>query len=101
MASSENQGLQIALIVFVILTIILTVTTFMFYRSADFYRIQSEKDKADAGTASGNQRAAESETAEIKNMLGVESTVKLEELKTTFTNDMKPFAATFPPEKQF
>ena len=32
MASSENQGLQIALIIFVMLTIILSVTTFLFFR---------------------------------------------------------------------
>ena len=32
MASNENQGLQISLIVFVMLTIILSVTTFVFYR---------------------------------------------------------------------
>ncbi|MBX3412310.1 MAG: hypothetical protein KF708_06290 [Pirellulales bacterium] len=101
MAASENQGLQIALIVFVILTIILTVTTFIFYRQADSYRVQSEKDKADAATASTNQRAAESENAELKNMLGFEPTTKVDELKTTFANDMKAFAGTFPPERQF
>ena len=33
MAARENQGLQIALIIFVMLTIILSVTTFLFYRN--------------------------------------------------------------------
>jgi hypothetical protein len=33
MAARENQGLQIALIVFVMLTIILSVTTFIFYNN--------------------------------------------------------------------
>ena len=37
----ENQGLQIALIVFVMLTLILGVTTFVFYRQWD-----QEKGKA-------------------------------------------------------
>ena len=41
MAARENQGLQIALIIFVILTIMLIVTTYMFFSS-----YSSERDKA-------------------------------------------------------
>lgn len=101
MAASENQGLQIALIVFVILTIILTVTTFIFYRSTDTYRTQSEKDKADAAAATTAVRAAEGEIAELKRIIGAESAVKVDELTKTFESDMQLFAGTFPPEKQF
>ncbi len=35
MASRENQGLQIALILLVMLTIVLCVSTFVFYRKSD------------------------------------------------------------------
>ena len=54
MASSENQGLQIALIIFVMLTIILSVTTFVFFRQADEATIRSiadSKKATDADTA--------------------------------------------------
>ncbi len=42
MAARENQGLQIALIVFVMLTIILIVTTFLFFQN---YREEQTKNK--------------------------------------------------------
>ena len=43
MAARENQGLQIALIIFVMLTIVLIVTTFMFFSS---YQEAQEKIKS-------------------------------------------------------
>ena len=43
MAARENQGLQIALIIFVMLTIVLIVTTFLFFRN---YQEAQEKNKA-------------------------------------------------------
>lgn len=101
MAASENQGLQIALIVFVILTIILTVTTFVFYRNWNEETLKSAKLQTDAGTATTNMNVATSEVAKLKEMIGVEPTVTVDALNTTFTADMQAFAGTFPPEKQF
>ena len=43
MAARENQGLQIALIIFVMLTIVLIVTTYMFFRS---YSDERDKGKS-------------------------------------------------------
>ena len=48
MAARENQGLHIALIIFVILTIMLIVTTYIF-----FSNFQQERDKQVPG---GRQR---------------------------------------------
>lgn len=101
MASSDNQGLQIALIVFVILTIILSVTTFFYSRQADTAFQQSEKDRADKTKADADLRTAVAEIEELKRLMGFEPTVKLDELTETFTQDMQTFAGTFPPEKQF
>ena len=44
MAARENQGLQIALIVFVVLTVLLSLTTFVFFRN-----YQGEQLKATRG----------------------------------------------------
>ena len=58
MASRENQGLQIALILLVMLTIVLCVSTFVFYRKSDerfneaedarqqLTTVQQERDRA-------------------------------------------------------
>lgn len=101
MASSDNQAVQIALIVFVILTIILIVTTFLFYRQADTYQVQSETDRANANKAQADLRAAVTEIEELKRLMGFEPSVTMEELNTTFQQDMQTYAGTFPPEKQF
>ena len=44
----ENQGLQIALIIFVMLTIILGVTTYLFFRQLRRGRQQGHTSQADA-----------------------------------------------------
>lgn len=53
MAKRESQGLQIALILFVMITVVLAVTTFVFFRkseemAADVAKAESERDAAKA-----------------------------------------------------
>ncbi len=52
MAVRENQGLQIALIIFVLLTIMLSVTTFLFFRNYQYeqQRAKDEEKKASDAT---------------------------------------------------
>ncbi|MCC7086989.1 MAG: hypothetical protein IT427_18470 [Pirellulales bacterium] len=57
MAARENQGLQIALIVFVMLTIMLSVSTFLFFRN-----YQAEQQRA---------KSAEEETSKTKQAMTV------------------------------
>lgn len=57
MASRESQGLQIAVIVFAMLTIILAITTYVFYAQANsniLAKEAAEKAKADADAALRN-----------------------------------------------
>jgi hypothetical protein len=58
MAARENQGLQIALIIFVMLTIILSVTTYIFFDN-------NKKAIGDAKAATEKAAKAESERAKI------------------------------------
>ena len=51
MASRESQGLQIALIIFVMVTVVLAVTTFVFYR-------KSEELRKAVADAQGKEKAA-------------------------------------------
>lgn len=54
MASRENQGLQVALILFVMMTVVLMVTTYMFYR-------QAEEQRGRAAAAENTVQAAQDE----------------------------------------
>ncbi|MBI3836300.1 MAG: hypothetical protein HY288_00005, partial [Planctomycetia bacterium] len=70
MAARENQGLQIALIVFVMLTIVLIVTTFLFFQN---YREEQTKNKtltAEAAKAATERDAAKKESGDYKEIIG-------------------------------
>lgn len=112
MASGENQGLQISLIVFVILTILLGVGTFFAFRS---YQEEVVKNTALTETAAKNQAAATSAQNEInaiKQMMGVapemafgtetdgKDGVDKPTVWGTYNADMVKYAATFPEAKR-
>ncbi len=92
----ENQGLQIALIIFVMLTLILGVTSFLFFKQAE---------DAEARAKTNLQRAAEQETKaqnkaeenqKMRQMMGFALTEDMPAIESQFTQDMQTYAATFP-----
>lgn len=101
MASSENQGLQIALIIFVMLTILLSVTTFMFFREYQEAYDSSVADKTAATKASQDLRKTIEELEAVKEVVGVGRQVPLSEVRQTLEDDMKKFATTAPDESKF
>lgn len=110
MARAENQGLQIALIVFVMLTIVLAVVTFMYVRSFQEARAEATKLKDTARDDNARAMDMQKEITLLKEMLGVDpktivGATEADEkaaltVKKTFETDMQQFAATLPPEKQ-
>lgn len=100
MASSENQGLQIALIIFVMLTIVLSVTTFVFFRQYEDADIKARKDHEDAAKATATLNTAVAEIGDLKKLIGVSEQAKIDEVKTTHAEDMKQYAAAIPDEKK-
>lgn len=100
MASSENQGLQIALIIFVMLTILLSVTTFMFFREYEEADEKARKD-AEANTKAQQQlRDAVADVDKLKKIIGAGEQAKVADVETTFQEDMKNFATTVPEESK-
>lgn len=100
MASSENQGLQIALIIFVILTILLSVTTFMFFRSYTEESQRSADASKRASTAETAARSADADLVTIRGIIGVSDKATMSEIQETKTKDMQNFAPTAPEETQ-
>ncbi len=100
MARAENQGLQIALIVFVMLTILLAVVTFLYvrnYQEAMAQNVQLTKSAAD------NKKTADSAQVEInkvKELLGLDVNMTIDKVQATFDEDMKQYAVALPGDKQ-
>ncbi len=94
MAARENQGLQIGLIVFVTLTLLLSVTTFVFFRN---YQSEQQRSK-DADTKATDARTAESkaksERDQLMQYMGYAANDKIETVTDAWTKDMKS-AATY------
>ncbi|MEN6406722.1 MAG: hypothetical protein ABFC77_09640 [Thermoguttaceae bacterium] len=98
----ENQGLQITLIVFVILTILLSVTTYVFYRQYDEAAIKA-KANLDEATKKGQMASKNEEDANtLKGLLGVAKTEKVEAIASTlFADDMKKYGGSYPEDTRF
>ena len=97
----ENQGLQIALIIFVMLTIILGVTTYLFFRQSEeaFKKAKDNQDEAAKKTQLCDK--ANEDADELKRLIGAAKTDKVEAVKTQFDEDMKKYGGTYPDEVRF
>ena len=88
MARRESQGLQIALISFVILTIVLLLTTYYF-----FSRSQSLADEAEDATNQANQNrsaltTAEDDLGKLRQFMGVDGGVAISAVESNYNEDM-------------
>src|SRR5688572_6869274 len=81
MAARENQGLQITLIVFVMLSIILSVMTFIFYGNYKDHRKQAEDAKKESTAAADRERVAQDERNTLATTLGFPITEKKEDIE--------------------
>ncbi len=89
MAARENQGLQIALIIFVILTIFLIVMTYFFFSGYSEEREKAKsmaEQKASADTA---MRQAVDEFDRIKLLIGAAQPDKIESIEEAARADMQ------------
>jgi hypothetical protein len=111
MARAENQGLQIALIVFVMLTIVLAVVTFLYVRNFQESVARNAQLEKAAQDDKANAIKMQAEITFLMERVGVDPKMpvgqekKDEEnaagtVKGIFQDDMKQFAATLPSEKQ-
>jgi hypothetical protein len=71
MAARENQGLQIALISFVILTILLSVFTYLLFSNWKDAQLKAEKANGDMAEANKKVAATEQNMNDLKMVMGV------------------------------
>ena len=91
----ENQGLQIALIVFVMFTIIFAVLTFMFSKEYTKEKGLREAAEATAAEESTTARGLQDENMQLKVVVGHPETATLETVDQQFKTDMLTFAQNF------
>ena len=96
----DNQGLQIALIIFVMLTVVLGVTSFVFIHKCDD---ESRKAKEMEQTATKDQAELgqkEEECKELKRLIGLPNK-QLDEIHAQFKSDMESYAGNWPEDARF
>ena len=71
MASREGQGMQIAVILFAILTVVLAVTTYIYYAASETKEKERVAAKAAEGVATSAQMKANYQATALKFMLGI------------------------------
>ncbi|MGA2619270.1 MAG: hypothetical protein ABSF26_16805 [Thermoguttaceae bacterium] len=96
----ESQGLQIALIIFVMLTIVLIVTTFLYHSRYT----EAEKKVKDTEQAAAKERQKtgekETENADLRRIIGLAEKSGAE-IREQFDKDMKAYGSNFPDEARF
>jgi hypothetical protein len=101
MAARENQGLQIALIIFVMVTVVLCVATFLYHRSAADAKIALKDLETNLNAEKMAVSNYQKEVEELKKMLGFAFEDKLDPtIKGAFDQDMHMFADSFPAERR-
>jgi hypothetical protein len=97
----ENQGLNIALIIFFMLSIVLGVTTFLFFRRYDEEQIKARAAVENAAAESTKAANRQEENARLKQMMGFGAAEEMQTVDTQFTKDMQDYAGTFPDTERY
>jgi len=95
MARSENQGLQIALILFVLLTVALAIATFGFFQSADKQERMAKQATADSTKDKQALSQAVAEMRLLKVLLGFPEGDSLQVVQEGAADDFTLYSDTF------
>jgi hypothetical protein len=101
MASSENQGLQIALIILFGLMIVLSVTTFIFFKDYQEAETRATTDKAAADKATGDMNVEKGNVEMLKEIIGFKKDATMESVTASSTADFAKYAGALPADKKF
>ena len=100
MAPRENQGLQIALIIFVMIVVVLCVTNVLTYTKIDGLTKEKNSWKDKHETADTAIRVIQDNFNQVKEWMGHEPGATFDNIHEAYDNDMKMFAANWPEEKR-
>jgi hypothetical protein len=97
----ENQGLQIALILLVMAAIVLSVTTYLGFKSASD-EFKAKQVAVTTGTKAENDaRKYEGHIKILKKVIGAADAEAVDQIETKFGEDMKLYGAGYPEDSLF
>jgi hypothetical protein len=101
-SSSDNQGLQIAVIIFALLTIVMSGATFYVFKLNEDAEARLNAANTQAQEANANLAQAVNEINEMKQAISSDLTIesKHDAVKTRITEDMAAYANTLPEESR-
>jgi hypothetical protein len=98
----ENQSLQIALIVFVILTLVLAGTTFLFYHQYDEAATRAKLEADKANTAQTAKSVADGQIKTLIGMITADQTLTVDKVQEQLFNaDIKVFGQKYADEDHY
>lgn len=101
MGARENQGLQIALIIFVMITVVLAVTTYIYWKKTDEQFVELNTKNTEKAAAEDRERKAIADMLELKQWIGHAAETQLPEVKTKYEADMGLFATSYQGPKNY
>ncbi len=101
MAMRENTGLQIALILFVMITVVLAVTTYLYFRASEeaIAKNDETQDKLDVANAGLAEKIEEID--KLRSTLGYESSTPISDVMTNFDADMAKYGKGFNQKRDY
>lgn len=100
MAAKENQGLQAAVIAFFILTVLLAVTTYLGYSSAQAEGARANKNKEDGDQARTALNKTQGDYNTLKRFVGFPETEEAAAIQAAYEKDMQEHAVLNLPEAE-
>jgi hypothetical protein len=91
MAARQDQGLQIALIVFVFLFVVFAAMTYLFFKSASDAKQHVAELENQLRDKSSSETKAKDENAQFRQMMGFGEADNSDDVKKTFDEDIKRF----------
>ncbi len=100
MAKRESQGLQIALIVFVMVTVLFMVTTVLFWKKADTANTNAADVERQLTTVRDDLRTAQDENENLKRILGYAPGQAWSEIENEFNQALLAYAQGLPEDQR-
>ena len=93
MASRDNQGLQISLILLVMMVVVLGIVAGVFYNANAKAQLEAKAQTQAAEEANTSRRLAMNESIALKEMIGHTAETTLEEVQAQYEQDLASFVA--------
>lgn len=100
MANRENQGLQVALILFVMITVVLAVTTYIYFRKAEEVIVEINLANETARVKEQGSLRVIEENENLKSLLGYTPEDEWATIKANFDKDMQLYGQEFPEDQR-